>query len=104
MPARGLWYLPVPPRPFPRAGPRGGTIMMGERERRRLRRRGERMLEHGLRLPVQRDDLVDALLLLDDRFTSSPSEGRAVQLAADALSLFDATLRRNPFVHELACK
>jgi Fe-S-cluster containining protein len=78
--------------------------MMGERERRRLRRRGERMLEHGLRLPVQRDDLVDALLLLDDRFTSSPSEGRAVQLAADALTLFDATLRRNPFVHELACK
>lgn len=78
--------------------------MMEERQRRRLRRRGERILEHGLRVPVQRDDLVDALLFLDDRFASSPSDGRAVQLAADAISLFDATLRRNPFVYELACK
>ena len=69
----------------------------------KVRRRGERLLQRGLRMPVEREDLADALLYLDQRFVAASPEGRAAQLAADALALYDATLKANPFIHELAC-
>jgi Fe-S-cluster containining protein len=75
----------------------------GMKEDGRVRRRGERLLERGLRMPVEREDLVDALRYLDQRFVAAPPEDRAAQLAADALALYDATLKANPFIHELAC-
>ncbi len=69
----------------------------------KFRRRGERLLARGLRVPVVREELREALLYLDQRFLDAGPEDRAARLAADALALYDATLKANPFIHELAC-
>lgn len=69
----------------------------------KTRRRGERLLQRGLRMPVEREDLIEALLCLDRRFLAATAEDRAAQLAADTFALYDATLKANPFIHELAC-
>ena len=91
--------------PLVKSPPLSPERMVGDgmKEVGKVRRRGERLLERGLRMPVEREDLADALRYLDQRFVAASPEGRAAQLAADALALYDATLKANPFIHELAC-